>query len=116
MSHSNLNPAVVAALLILVLGLNLPATVMLMRSDFESRFQKVAQLLIVWGLPLVGAITVIAILKQSMGVRRGQESSDSVDGSWPSGAQNSFSRSEGDPWGHGHGDGGLGHGGDGGHV
>ncbi len=42
---------------------------MLLRSDFESLFQKVAQLLLVWALPVIGSISVIAVLKGASGSR-----------------------------------------------
>jgi hypothetical protein len=38
---------------------------MLIRSDFESRFQKSAQMILIWVIPFVGAILVIAVLSQS---------------------------------------------------
>jgi hypothetical protein len=45
--------------------LNVVATTMLTRSNFESRFQKSAQMIFIWLVPFVGAILVIAVLSQS---------------------------------------------------
>jgi hypothetical protein len=50
-----------AAAVGLVVILNLVATVMLARSDFESRFQKVAQMILIWAIPFVGSILVLAV-------------------------------------------------------
>jgi hypothetical protein len=43
--------------------LNLVATVALVRSDSESPRQKAVQLVLIWAVPVVGAIVVIAALK-----------------------------------------------------
>ena len=45
--------------------LDLVATVMIARSDFESPLQKVAQLLLVWLVPCLGLIIVIAVQKSA---------------------------------------------------
>lgn len=50
-------------LLALAAILNVVATTMLTRSEFESRFQKLAQFILIW-VPLVGAVLVIAVLSQ----------------------------------------------------
>lgn len=52
---------VTVLLLLLVLGLNLVATVVIARRDGLSAGGRVVQLLLVWGLPLVGAITCLAL-------------------------------------------------------
>jgi hypothetical protein len=44
--------------------LNAVATTMLIRSDFETHFQKSAQMVFIWAVPFIGAILVIAILSQ----------------------------------------------------
>jgi cytochrome bd-type quinol oxidase subunit 2 len=38
------------------------ATVMILRADFASRFQKFAQLCFVWLVPVIGAIIAIAFV------------------------------------------------------
>lgn len=46
-----------------VVLLNIVATVMLARSDFETPVQKMLQLVLVWIVPCVGSIIVIAVLR-----------------------------------------------------
>jgi hypothetical protein len=41
--------------------LNLVATVMVVRSDFETPLQKALQLIFAWAVPFVGSIIVIAV-------------------------------------------------------
>ena len=41
---------------------------MLFRSDFESTFQKMAQGLMMWAIPVVGAILIISILTNARNV------------------------------------------------
>ncbi len=48
--------------LTMVVVLNLVATICLIRSDVYSTSQKTSQLLVVWALPFVGAILVLAVL------------------------------------------------------
>jgi hypothetical protein len=55
-------------LLAVPLALNLWATKLVIRDDLSERGQKVAQLLLVWLLPVVGAVIVL-------GVHRKQETS-----------------------------------------
>src|SRR5450432_1526473 len=55
---------VATSVVISVVGLlNVIATVMLVRSDFETPLQKVLQLVLVWIVPFVGSIIVIAVLR-----------------------------------------------------
>jgi len=89
--------------LVLAAILNVVATSMLLRSDFESRFQKAAQMVLIWVVPVVGAILVMAVLRNSTTVWKPPPSSD--------GDLNRHSGNQSDPWG---GSGGEGHGGDGG--
>jgi hypothetical protein len=94
--------------------LSLVATKMLIHSDFESRFQKSAQMILIWVLPFVGAILVIAVLSQSNSrLTHPRNSSDGGD-TWMLGMGPESHRESGH---HSHsGDGGHGgHGGDGGH-
>jgi hypothetical protein len=94
--------------------LNVVATAMLLRSDFESRFQKTAQCVLIWLLPVVGVILVMAILINSKTVWRSPLSSDASGTSSFPGSDGDLNRPSGnqsDPWGGG---GGHGHGGGGG--
>jgi hypothetical protein len=43
--------------------LNLVATVMLARSDFETPLQKVLQIVLIWVVPFIGSIMAIAVSK-----------------------------------------------------
>ena len=52
---------IVATVIVL---LNIYATVRLWRSDSFNQFQKTAQSVIVWLLPVVGAVMVIAFIKE----------------------------------------------------
>jgi len=94
--------------------LNVVATAMLLRSDFESRFQKTAQCVLIWLLPVVGAILVMAILINSKTVWKPSLGSDAAGASSLPGSDGDLNRhggNQGDPWGGG---GGHGHGGGGG--
>jgi hypothetical protein len=50
-----------------VLGLNLWASVLLLRSRHYSAAQKAAQLAIIWALPLIGAIVVWFVMREPSG-------------------------------------------------
>jgi cytosine/uracil/thiamine/allantoin permease len=50
-----------AALAVSVILLNVWATVIIARDEFAERSQRVAQLLVVWLVPIAGAILVIAV-------------------------------------------------------
>jgi hypothetical protein len=54
--------AVISIALVLVVALDLVATVRLMRSDAYSVKQKAAQCFLVWAFPLLGAIVVLSVL------------------------------------------------------
>src|SRR5271166_6427070 len=111
---------ITAVSLFLVATLDVVATVMLLRSDFESRFQKRAQLLLVWALPIIGSITVIAVLKGASGTRGLDSTVLGTDHAVLPGSHGNadFSRKNshrGDGWGegdHGGRGGDVGHGGD----
>jgi hypothetical protein len=94
--------------------LSLVATKMLIRSDFESRFQKSVQMILIWVIPFIGAILVIAVLSQSrVRLTRPLNGSDGGNTWMPGMGPESSSRESGhhSDWGNGdHG----GHGGDGG--
>ena len=57
--------AVASVVLALVVLLNLVATVMLARSDFETPLQKALQLVFAWVVPGIGSIIVIAVLRSA---------------------------------------------------
>jgi len=102
----------------LAVFLDVVATWMVRRSVALTRFQKGAQMVLVWMLPIVGAIVIISMLTDPEDRRRRQKRWDpNEEGSL--GSDGSVAKSEADPhrdhWGdsgHGHGD--SGHGGDGG--
>jgi hypothetical protein len=54
--------AVISIALLLVVAFNLVATTRLLRSDVPSVKQKVAQCLLIWVFPLLGAIAVLSVL------------------------------------------------------
>ncbi|MBA4111624.1 MAG: hypothetical protein C0487_18750 [Leptothrix sp. (in: Bacteria)] len=53
--------ALTAALLTILIGLNVKATIAIWRDTFSERRQKIMQLALVWLLPLIGAIVVLAV-------------------------------------------------------
>ena len=57
--------AVGGFVVLIVVVLNLMATVALIRASGLTRFQKVAQAVIVWTLPFVGAFLVLHLIGQS---------------------------------------------------
>ena len=73
-------------LLGITLLLNLIATIQLLRSDFETRLQKAAQFSLIWLLPIVGAIIVIAVRAPSLHATRPDRSSDATGVSLYSGS------------------------------
>jgi Phospholipase_D-nuclease N-terminal len=66
-----MKPAFVLATasLTLLAVLNVVATVYVLRSDFTSPSQKVAQLLLTWFVPFVGSVLVISILANTRPAR-----------------------------------------------
>ena len=93
--------------------LNVVATTMLTRSNFESRFQKSAQMILIWLVPFVGAILVIAVLSQSNArlkpISNSDANANSIPGIGPESSRDSGHQSHWGDSGYG------GHGGDGGH-
>jgi hypothetical protein len=88
---------------------------MLFRSEFESRFQKTAQSVLIWAVPFVGAVLVMAVLRNSKTICKPSLSSDATGASPFPGSDGDLNRPSGnqsDPWGESGGDG---HGGDVGH-
>ena len=90
--------------------LDVIATVLLVRSTVATPRQKALQLVVIWLIPFVGSIIVIAILRETTSTRRARLASGSAD-EWLPG---SGPESESHPGHHGeHGGGGdVGHGGD----
>jgi hypothetical protein len=111
------NSSTAAVLVVVAVGtaglLNVVATVMLVRSDFESAAQKWARMAIIWGIPLVGAILAIAVSRQSLAGIKPRRSGGNDVGGGMAGMDSGSSREAGHHSGHWS-DGG-GHGGDGGH-
>ena len=104
--------AVASVALALVVLLNLAATVMLVRSDFETPLQKVLQLVFVWVIPCVGSIIVIAVLRGARSDRRPRFASDSSGDAWLPGSGPESEGFGGHHGGHGESGGDAGHGGD----
>jgi hypothetical protein len=82
--------------------LNVVATAMLVRSDFESRFQKTAQVFLIWVFPVVGAILVIAVLTNTRKLHRPQPSDGGSGASLFPGSDGDLNVrgvNDGSPWG-----------------
>ena|SRR5882757_10608621 len=105
---------VASVALALVVLLNLVATVMIARSDFETPLQKVLQLVFAWVVPCIGSIIVIAVLRGARSDRKAYPASDSSGDTWLPGSGPQSEGFGGHHSGHGEGGGDVGHGGDGG--
>jgi len=57
--------ALVLAVIAIPLWLNIRATRLVVRDALSERSQKVAQLLLVWLVPLVGAVVVLAVHRRA---------------------------------------------------
>ena len=55
--------AILLACLTVIVALDSIASVRIVQSDVYTRWQKAAQVLIVWAIPVVGAIVVLSVLK-----------------------------------------------------
>ncbi len=105
--------------LALLVLLNIVATVLVARSDFETPLQKVLQLILVWVVPVVGSTIVIAVLVGAPSDRKRRFDSATSGDAWmpgmgpePEGAGRGHLGSHGEGSSYsGHG-GDLGHGGD----
>jgi hypothetical protein len=106
--------AVASVALALVVLLNLVATIMLARSDFETPLQKTLQLIFTWAVPCIGSITVIAVLRSARSDRKTKSGSDSSDEAWIPGIGPESEGFGGHRGGHGEGGGDVGHASDGG--
>jgi uncharacterized membrane protein YgcG len=106
---------VVASVIIsMVVLLNLVATVMLARSDFETSLQKALQLALIWIVPCVGSIIVIAVLRGARSDHRPRFASDSAGNAELPDTRPMSEAFGGHHGGHGEGGADAGHGGDGG--
>ena len=104
--------AIAASIVIaLVVPLNVVATAMLARSDFETPLQKVLQLVLVWIVPCIGSIIVIAVLRGARSYHKPHFASDSVADPGLPGTE-FMSGAYAGHGGHGDGSGDGGHGGD----
>lgn len=67
-----------------LLGLNIKATVIVVRDTYSEPFQRGAQMLLIWGLPLIGALIVLAVHrtdeKPSRKYRKRDEELDDIEG------------------------------------
>lgn len=109
-------PDVVASIgLSIVVLLNFAATVMLVRSDFDTQIQKALQLVFVWAVPIVGSIFVIAVLKFVGSDRKHRFGSGSPDDPGFLGIGTGSEGCSHQHGGHGDSSGDAGHGGDSGH-
>jgi hypothetical protein len=90
--------------------LNIVATVFIVQSETATPRQKALQLIIVWVVPLVGAIIIIAVLKATGQERERSFDSGSSTTSWMPGMGPESDHSHRGGYGEGSGD--AGHGGD----
>lgn len=51
----------IALVLAILIGMNFAATRAILKDDFTERRQRIYQLIIVWTLPIVGALVVLAV-------------------------------------------------------
>lgn len=103
---------VVASILGLALLLDIAATVMLVRSTYPTRIQKILQIVFIWAIPFIGSIVVIAVLRETVANPRSRPGSGAGD-VWLPGI-GPGSESSGGHHSHHGGGGDVGHGGDGG--
>jgi uncharacterized membrane protein YgcG len=96
----------------LVVLLNLVATILIARCDFETLLQKVLQLIFAWVVPLVGSTIVIAVLKGARSDRKPRFDSGSSGSAWMPGMGPESEGARGHHGGHGESSGYSGHGGD----
>jgi uncharacterized membrane protein YgcG len=105
--------AVVTAVgLALALLLNLVATAFIVHSECGSAIQKAIQLIITWGIPFVGSIIIIAVLRATRPERKRRFDSGSSGNSWMPGVVPESESGHGHHHGHGESGGDGGHGGD----
>ncbi len=98
--------------LALVVLLNVIATVLITRSDFETPLQKMLQLIFAWLIPLIGSTIVIAVLKAARSDRKSRFDSGASGDVWMPGMGPESEGGRGHHGGHGEGSGHSGHGGD----
>jgi hypothetical protein len=66
--------AVISIALVIVVAFDLVATARLLRSDMYSATQKVAQCILIWVFPLLGAIAVLSVLNPPRELERNSPS------------------------------------------
>jgi uncharacterized membrane protein YgcG len=106
--------AVALVALALVVLLNLVATVMIARSDFETPLQKTLQLVFTWVVPFIGSIVVIMVLRSARSDHEPCLASNSSGDAWLLGSGPQSEGFDGHHGGHCEGGGDAGPGGDGG--
>jgi hypothetical protein len=94
--------------------LDIVATVLLARSDVATPLQKALQLIFIWVVPFIGAIIVVALLRETHSVGKLRDGPDAMGRTWLSGIGPESGDAGGFHHGHDAGGGGVGHGGDGG--
>lgn len=99
----------------LVILLNLTATWMLARSDFETPLKKGLQLVLAWTVPVIGSIIVIAVLRSTGSGKSRSGGSEGSGDFWQPGIGPVSDTSEGHHGGFGEGGGHGGDAGSGGH-
>jgi hypothetical protein len=63
--------AVIASITLgLAVLLDVTATVLIVRSTVATTLQKILQLVLIWAIPFVGSIIVIAVVKETIGTPR----------------------------------------------
>jgi hypothetical protein len=77
--------ALVLAAVLIPLLLNARATQLIVRDDLSERKQKVTQLLVVWLIPIIGAIIVLAVHRRADPPSRKYWKEPELDGEFPPG-------------------------------
>jgi hypothetical protein len=80
--------ALVLAALLVPLLLNARATRLIVRDVLSDRQQKLAQLLLVWLIPIVGAVIVLAVHRRAEPPSRQYWKEPEIDGQFPPGQMN----------------------------
>lgn len=93
---------------------NIVATILLARSDVATSLQKSLQLEVIWVLPFIGSIIVIALLKETNSIGKVPECPDAMGRTWLPGIGPESGDASGFHHGHNAGSGDVGHVGDGG--
>jgi len=92
--------------------LDIVATALLVRSDIAAPLQKALQLVVIWVIPFIGPIIVIALVKENTFAPRARSESEASGATWLPGIGPESGEASGFHHGHGGGGGVGGHGGD----